>query len=87
MKINNKLLPASIIYTIVATLVYWLWESQAEGNIRIDLLLIYPVLFVIYITSFWRTFRYYSILISTLLMIMNFLFFIFSYDIFSKYPG
>jgi len=28
-----------------ATLAYWVWESRAAGNIRVDLLLIYPLLF------------------------------------------
>jgi len=87
MKLNSQLSKASIFYILAPTLLYWWWESHAQGNIRIDLILIYPFLFVIYLTLLWRGFRYYAILIATVLMLMNFLFFIFSYDVFGKYPG
>lgn len=83
----SKISKVSIFYILVSTLLYWWWESYAEGSIRIDLLLIYPVLSVIYLTQLWREFRYYSILISIILMLINLLFFVFSYDIFGKSPG
>jgi hypothetical protein len=84
---SGKLSKHSTIYIIIPTLLYWYWESRAEGNIRIDLLIIYPILFAIYIAVLWGKFRYYSLFISALLMVINILFFIFSYDFFGKYPG
>ena len=76
------------VYTAAAlTAIYWLWESRAEGNIRVDLLLIYPVLIAAYLKSFWPRFRFYSILITLGLMALNFCFFVISYDLFNKSPG
>ena len=76
-----------VIVLIVLTLLYWLWESQAEGNIRVDLLIIYPILLTLYIFLLWRKFRFYSILMALFLMALNILFFVFSYDVFDKYSG
>lgn len=76
-----------VIVLIVLTLLYWLWESQAEGNIRVDLLIIYPTLLTLYIFLLWRKFRFYSILMALFLMALNILFFVFSYDVFDKYSG
>ena len=87
MESNNKLSKISIVFIIIPTLLYWYWESIASGNIRIDLLLIYPALFTVYVASLWKRYRYYSVLISTLIMVVNIVFFIFSYDLFGKYPG
>ncbi len=87
MESNNKLSKISIVFIIIPTLLYWYWESIASGNIRIDLLLIYPALFTVYVASLWKRYRYYSVLISTLIMVVNIVFFIFSYYLFGKYPG
>jgi uncharacterized membrane-anchored protein YitT (DUF2179 family) len=87
MESNNKLSKISIVFIIIPTLLYWYWESIASGNIRIDLLLIYPALFTVYVASLWKRYRYYSVLISTLIMVVNIVFFIFSYILFGKYPG
>jgi len=72
---------------IVSTLAYWGWESRASGNIRIDLLLIYPLLFFGYICFLWPRFRWLSILISLFLMALNLAFFSHSYSWFHKNPG
>lgn len=88
MKINKK--PLSNINFIVLigfTLVYWYWESRAEGNIRVDLLLIYPFLFLTYIITLWSRFKYYSLLMAIGLMALNFFFLMISYDLFNKHPG
>jgi len=73
-------------YTGVAifTLAYWGWESQVSGNIRVDLLLIYPLLFCAYIYFLWFRLRWFSILVSILLMILNMVFFTNSYSWFHK---
>ena len=40
-----------LILPVIVTLLYWFWESQAEGNIRVDLLLIYPLLFLVVVVQ------------------------------------
>lgn len=82
---NN--IKAYIFVPVVITLLYWYWESIVAGNIRVDLLIIYPGLFVIYIVALWGKYRLYSVLISTLIMAINYIFFLISYDLFDKYPG
>lgn len=79
-----KRMPAGVV---ILTLLYWLWESQVSGNIRIDLLLIYPLLFVAYAGLLWRRCRWWSLAVSLLLMAINFGFFIMSYAWFQKHPG
>ena len=76
-------------YWIVAivTLLYWIWESQAEGNIRVDLLVIYPALLCVYLAVLWRSLKWRSLLVSFGLMFLNVLFFLVSYDLFDKHPG
>jgi hypothetical protein len=71
----------------VLTALYWFWESRAEGNIRVDLLLIYPVLFGCYIGAFWPRFKSGSILLALALMVVNAGWFVVSYDLFDKHPG
>ncbi|HEX9657045.1 MAG TPA: hypothetical protein VGB89_09075 [Bacteroidota bacterium] len=77
----------STVGIILTTLAYWAWETQASGNIRVDLLLIYPLLFLVYILFLWRRFRWRSVLLSLLLMGVNFVFFVLSYSWFHKNPG
>lgn len=72
---------------LVLTLVYWLWESQAGGNIRVDLLLFYPAMFLGYILFFWDRLRWFSPLASLLLMAVNVGFFRMSYHWFDKSYG
>ena len=86
-KASKAWLKGYVLVPVVVTLLYWYWESKAAGNIRVDLLVIYPVLFVTYIAAFWSKFRYYSVLISTILMGLNYSFALVSYDLFDKYPG
>ena len=78
---------SSHIGVIISTLAYWGWESQASGNIRVDLLLIYPLLFCGYIYFLWPRLRWFSILVSLLLMALNFAFFANSYTWFHKKLG
>jgi hypothetical protein len=87
MKTDTKLSSYSIVIIIAATLLYWYWESIAQGNIRIDLFIIYPVLFAIYSKSLWRRYSFYSLLISALIMVLNIVYFVYSYELFDKYPG
>ena len=77
----------ALFFVLVSTLLYWGWESQAEGNIRIDLLVLYPALFFVYLRAFWVRFKFLSILLSTGLMMLNIVFFMLSYDLFGKNPG
>jgi hypothetical protein len=72
---------------VLSTLLYWFWESRAEGNLRIDLFLIYPVLLAIYIRALWKGFRYLAVPLALLIMLANAFFFVLSYDLFGKYPG
>jgi hypothetical protein len=72
---------------LVITLVYWLWESQIGGNIRLDLLVIYPLLIVLYPILLWRKFKWLSIVIALMLMVLNILFMQYSYVWFGKSPG
>lgn len=78
---------SSHIGVIIATLAYWGWESQASGNIRVDLLLIYPLLFLVYIFFLWQKYRWLSIVFSFLIMVLNFGFFVMSYSWFHKNLG
>lgn len=87
MKPNKKLSILNISIVLFSTLGYWVWESQAEGNIRIDLLLIYSILFAVYIWAFWKRYKLYSIIFSVGLMILNIIFFISSYELFGKKLG
>ncbi|WP_417536441.1 hypothetical protein [Methylophaga sp.] len=77
----------NLLILVLVTLIYWFWEIRAEGNIRVDLVLIYPLLFVFYIKALWKRFKWYSLLFSSLIMLLNFGFLILSYDLFDKYPG
>lgn len=77
----------SYIGILLLTLAYWIWESRASGNIRVDLILIYPLLFLGYTYFLWRRFRWFSIALSLLLMGINFGYFVMSYSWFHKYPG
>lgn len=72
---------------VLLTSLYWFWESKAEGNIRIDLLLIFPILTVVYIYALWRKFKFWAILIAIALMAINVLYFQLSYSIFDKSFG
>lgn len=71
----------------ISTALYWFWESRAEGNIRIDLIVIYPVLFSLYMSCFWKRYKFYSILIALSFMAVNTLFLVYSYSLFGKNPG
>lgn len=84
---NHPPSKTAIIWLVIITIFYWYWESQAEGNIRVDLLVIYPLMFFAYLLLLWQQFRYYALLISLGLMLMNVLFFMLSYDVFDKHPG
>jgi len=66
---------------------YWVWESQAAGNIRVDLILIYPALFAGYIWVLWDSLKWLSILAASILMAGNYGFFVISYDLFNKSVG
>lgn len=69
------------------TLLYWYWETKASGNIRIDLVLIYPLLFATYTAALWTRFRFISLPIAGLLLLINVLVFVLSYPVADKYPG
>lgn len=69
------------------TVLYWVWESRASGNIRVDLLIIYPLLFGCYLIALWSRFRFGSVLIAVALMAINFAYAVASYRIFDKNPG
>ena len=83
-RLRNRWFNVSIL---VLTLGYWVWESRASGHIRVDLLLIYPVLFYAYILFLWDRLKGISIIASVLLMAVNYGFFVMSYSWFHKYPG
>lgn len=86
-KEKEKVSVTALLCILIPTFFYWYWESKAEGNIRIDLMLIYPILFSVYIKALWNKFSYYAILLSILLMVVNIIYSIFSYQLFDKYPG
>jgi hypothetical protein len=69
------------------TLAYWTWEAQAAGNIRADLILLYPFLFGSYLMFFWRMLKWKALIPALALMAANVGFFIMSYSWFGKYPG
>jgi hypothetical protein len=77
----------SVSVAVILTALYWLWESRTGGNIRVDLLLIFPALFSCYLATLWPRFRYWSIPIAVSLMAINFGYFVISYKLFDKYPG
>lgn len=82
-----KITKSTTLLLSLLTLLYWGWESQAEGNIRVDLLVIYPLLFISYLCVSWKSCRFYSFLIAIVLMLLNIAFFMLSYDLFGKSPG
>jgi hypothetical protein len=72
---------------LVLTLGYWAWESRAAGNIRIDLLALYPILFFAYISLLWPRLKWLALVPALLLMAVNVGFFVMSYSWFHKNPG
>lgn len=60
---------------------------MAAGNIRIDLLLIYPALFTIYLVGLWPRRRWRAVPVAIGIMAINVLNAIASYPLFDKYPG
>lgn len=77
----------TLLLIIVPTLAYWFWESRAEGNIRIDLLLIYPALFGLYAALLWQRLKFKALVVALLIMAGNVAWFMLSRDLFDKYPG
>ena len=75
-----------IVLTVALTLTYWTWESQAGGNIRVDLLMAYPLLFGLYLYALQRL-GWLSALIAVGLMAINYFFFTISYSLFDKPLG
>jgi len=75
-----------IVVSAVLTIAYWAWESQAGGNIRVDLPLIYLLLFGSYLYVLQRL-GWLSALITLALMFANFCFFVVSYELFDKPLG
>lgn len=75
-----------LVIILLPTLIYWGWETQARGDIRVDLILIYPLLFLIYnltlLSSLWPRHRWFSIfyalVFSSLIMAANVLVFVLS---------
>lgn len=84
---SNALKKKYLFLSAAATLLYWYWESIASGNIRVDLLIIYPVLYTMYTVTLWNKFRWYSLFISAILMGINIVVMIISYSLFGKNPG
>jgi hypothetical protein len=83
----NKAFKFSIASTFTLTAIYLLWESLASGNIRVDLLIIYPCLFAAYNLLLWPQFRWKSLIFSSALMGLNFWFMTQSYSWFHKHLG
>lgn len=83
----DKLSRTSWLVVLLPTLLYWFWESRAEGNLRVDLLVIYPTLFAVYTRALWSAYRFWAFFMALFIMLVNVLFFVFSYDLFGKYPG
>jgi len=75
-----------IICSTVMTLLYWVWESQAGGNIRVDLVLGYPLLFGLY-NYFLQRLGWLSLIPSFAIMALNYCFFVISYTLFDKPVG
>jgi hypothetical protein len=84
---EKRRMGGSLAAVAMVTGAYWLWESQAEGNIRVDLLLIYPLLFAAYVFFLWGRIKWLSVPAAFALMAVNFGFFAMSYEWFGKYPG
>lgn len=72
---------------IIVTGLYWFWESQAEGNIRIDILILYPFMGLIYLWAFWQWLKWKAIFACLTLIAINYGFMMISYDLFNKFPG
>lgn len=83
----RKMPSNSFLLPIVFTLLYWWWESHVGGNIRIDLFIIYPLMFLVYFKAFERSNRTSALLISSFLMACNFVFCLLSYWMFNKSVG
>lgn len=85
-ELRGPSLRLGIICCVVITLLYWAWESQACGNIRIDLLLAYPLLFGLYI-YFLQRLSWISLILAFAFMVANYCFFAISYSLFDKPLG
>jgi hypothetical protein len=81
---RNQLCWAGVL---VLTVGYWAWESRAAGNIRVDLLVLYPILFFAYIWLLWPRLRWLGLLAALLLMALNVGFLVMSNAWFHKNPG
>ena len=81
---RNQLSWAAVL---VLTLGYWAWESRTAGNIRVDLLVLYPILFFAYIWLLWPQLKWLALLSALLLMAVNVGFLVMSYEWFHKNPG
>jgi len=79
-------LRTGIICSAAITLLYWAWESQAGGNIRVDLVLGYPLLFGLYL-YFLQRIGWASLPAALALMLLNYCFFMASYSLFDKPLG
>jgi hypothetical protein len=69
------------------SLLYWIWECQVSGNIRVDLLFIYPSLLIIYLGCLWPNFKFKSILMAIFLMLINIAVMILTYKFLNKRLG
>ena len=83
----KKSLKISLLSIAVLTGLYLFWESRATGNIRIDLLVLYPSLFATYAILLWRHLKWLTLVPASLLMLLNFWFMTHSYHWFHKFPG
>ncbi|MCP4913601.1 MAG: hypothetical protein GY909_10820 [Oligoflexia bacterium] len=76
-----------IIVTLVLFSLYAIWEANAEGNIRIDIIIIYPILFILYAATWWKEYKWKALFISFILSAFQYGFMILSYPLFNKYYG
>ena len=76
-----------LLIILAVTALYWFWESHAEGNIRIDLLVIFPLLALFYLWALWKWLKWQAFIVCFILMGLNYMFMTASYELFNKFPG
>lgn len=64
-------------YAMVAmnTLAYWVWEFFSKGGVRLDILVIFPYLALVYVMFLWPRWKWWSLLWAILLMAGNIAYF------------
>lgn len=73
-------------YVMVAmnTVAYWVWEFFSKGGVRLDILVIFPYLTLVYALFLWPKMKWWSLLATFLLIAVNVTYFALSLVLLGK---